>query len=507
MNDIPGILQRGPFRSKKILIPAIILFSGICWYLAFDLSGHFGWLIWIAPAPVLYICSRVSGGQAFVIAFLAFLIGRCSWLSYLLSVLPMAAVIILTLSLPLIFAGIVLLVRMIVRRSSSPLIASLAFPVLWSAFEFLSILTSRDGTFGSLAYTQCNFLPVIQLASLTGILGISFLLCFIPSAIAVSGHYYDRAATTGYLLPVTALSLLLVIGYGSIRIRNHNNRNEISVGMVALDEHAYRSFLLHNNVYTPTPEAVAHITDLYIQQIDSLAGQGARVILLPEKVIPVNDFTDSTITGLFSNAAHRLRVTIIAGYTHAYKDHLENQSLVISPEGTLITNYAKVNLFEGEALEGFSPGKEPALFDLDGVRSGTAICKDLDFQQYMRRYGREHASILYVPAWDFVADGWLHDRMAILRGVENGYSIVRNARQGRLTISDPYGRVLKEASSEDRKTTDLIGTIQPRDGNTLYSRWGDWFGWIDLVAAAVLLFFLITGRKKDQFPSKPSTIA
>jgi len=31
-----------------------------------------------------------------------------------------------------------------------------------------------------------NFLPVIQIASVTGILGITFFVSFIPSAIAVS---------------------------------------------------------------------------------------------------------------------------------------------------------------------------------------------------------------------------------------------------------------------------------------------------------------------------------
>jgi hypothetical protein len=38
--------------------------------------------------------------------------------------------------------------------------------------------------------------------------------------------------------------------------------------------------------------------------------------------------------------------------------------------------------------------------------------------------------------------------MAILRGVENGFSEIRTARQGRLTISDCYGKIINEAEEE-----------------------------------------------------------
>ncbi len=70
---------------------------------------------------------------------------------------------------------------------------------------------------------------------------------------------------------------------------------------------------------------------------------------------------------------------------------------------------------------------------------------------------------MYVPAWDFIKDDWLHSRMAILRGVENGYAIVRTARQGALTISDYRGKVLYEASSANNREVALAGTISFSD--------------------------------------------
>ena len=84
--------------------------------------------------------------------------------------------------------------------------------------------------------------------------------------------------------------------------------------------------------------------------------------------------------------------------------------------------------------------------------------------------------------------------MAILRGVENGYAIVRAARQGNLTISDYRGKVLYEASSTDNNAATLIGRISPKSTKTIYSRFGDWFGVLNLIAAFYFILFAV--RKK-----------
>jgi apolipoprotein N-acyltransferase len=61
---------------SKTIQWALVLLSGICFYFGFSLNGNFGWLIWIAPIPILYISLFVKPRQAFGLAFLAYLIGR-----------------------------------------------------------------------------------------------------------------------------------------------------------------------------------------------------------------------------------------------------------------------------------------------------------------------------------------------------------------------------------------------------------------------------------------------
>lgn len=70
------------------------------------------------------------------------------------------------------------------------------FPAAWTSYEFLLSSASPHGTFGSLAYSQIDVLPLIQIASITGALGITFLLLLVPSALAFGWHFrgYRRRA-------------------------------------------------------------------------------------------------------------------------------------------------------------------------------------------------------------------------------------------------------------------------------------------------------------------------
>jgi apolipoprotein N-acyltransferase len=77
--------------------------------------------------------------------------------------------------------------------------------------------------------------------------------------------------------------------------------------------------------------------------------------------------------------------------------------------------------------------------------------------------------------------------MAVVRGVENGFAVARTAQQGLLTVSDAYGRVLAEEASSTTPEAVLVRGISPGPGATLYTRHGDWFGWVNLLMLAALL--------------------
>jgi apolipoprotein N-acyltransferase len=116
------------------------------------------------------------------------------------------------------------------------------------------------------------------------------------------------------------------------------------------------------------------------------------------------------------------------------------------------------------------------------------ICKDMDFPRLSRQYGQDGIGLLIVPAWDFVDDGWLHGRMAILRGVESGFSIARSAKLGILTATDDRGRILAERNTIGPLFASVIAMVPVRHDATIYSRFGNWFAWLCVLLLLAMYF-------------------
>jgi len=467
-----------------------IILSGLAWYISDGLNGDFWYVMWIAPVPVLLLSLKTSARQAFLIAFVAYLIGRLSWFSYLVTVATLVPAIIFTLLPSLIFAVIIIGNRWCIKRLNS-WYTVFAFPVFFTTFEYGLIKFSADGTAASIAYTQLNCVPFIQVAAIAGILGITFMLTFIPSAIALGWYYRVEKLKLRYVAGVAIILISSMFIYGGIRMNTINSftlKRHVRAGLAVLDEK------VHTNSDSPDFAKEKQVAMAYAAMVKPLAAQGAQVVLFPERVIGVGRPWADSITRILSDAAKQNHVFIITGYTNQKKTVERNSGLVIDTGGKVILDYNKAHLVVGLERQ-FTPGSTPGIFKFKSLQSGLAVCKDLDFQDYIKQYGDDKPGILYVPAWDFVVDDWLHCRMAILRSVENGFSMVRAARRGRLTINDQFGRVTSEASCANDKQATLIGNVSPQHIDTLYTRFGNWLGMVSLLATVG--FLVITGLNRD----------
>ena len=464
-----------------------ILLSGLAWYISDGLNGNYWWLLWIAPVPVLFVAFQTSWKQAFVISFIAYLIGRLSWLTYLTNVATLVPAIISILALCLAFALVVAGSRYVFVKNRSWL-AVFAYPVFFTVFEFLLLLFSKDGSAASIAYSQSDFLPLVQIVSVTGILGITFFVSFIPSAITIAWLYRNERKQLKPVLITSILFVVVVIAFGIVRLMNGKDESTVKVGMVVLDEN------MHDMSAHPDFSKSMLAAKYYAQEITMLSMHSAKLVVLPERALNMDKETAGFITNILQSTAKQNHVYIVAGYTNMKNRNDRNSSLVVDASGNILDDYNKVHLVTG--LENrFTSGDSTGLFLFNNVQAGTAICKDLDFPHYIQQYGKSNVQFLCIPAWDFVTDDWLHSRMAILRGVENGFAEVRAARQGRLTISDAYGRVSAEANTSTGKRTTLEGVVSTEKLNTVYNKWDDWFGILNVITAIALLFFL--KRNKD----------
>ena len=126
-------------------------------------------LMWLAPLPVLLFAMRSSWWGAALVAAAAWAAGHMNMWHYFSTALhvPFAAGAEIVVAPALIFALAVLLFRALARRGAW-WSALTAFPAAWVTFEYIFDLTSVHGTAISVAYSELNFLPVLQLASLTG---------------------------------------------------------------------------------------------------------------------------------------------------------------------------------------------------------------------------------------------------------------------------------------------------------------------------------------------------
>jgi apolipoprotein N-acyltransferase len=224
----------------------------------------------------------------------------------------------------------------------------------------------------------------------------------------------------------------------------------------------------------------------YLEKIDTGAAQGAGVIVLPEKIGVVSDQGTAAVDALFQATAARAHAFIVVGVDRGTQTQRANEARVYSPAGTLAGVYDKHHLIPRiEDVD--KPGSGRTVFDQPSGIWGVEVCKDMDFPRLSRQYGHDGVGLLLVPAWDFVIDGWLHGRMAILRGVESGFSIARAAKQGRLTLTDDRGRVLAEQNGETAFSASVVADVPVSHDVTLYDLWGNWFAWLVLAALAAML--------------------
>jgi apolipoprotein N-acyltransferase len=306
---------------------------------------------------------------------------------------------------------------------------------------------------------------------------------FIPSAITIAWCYRSDSNLLKKVIGISCIFVFGVFIFGWIRMRNQPSSTQIKVGLAVLEEK------MHSNSNHPEYQREKKTALAYEKEITTLATRGAKVVLLPERAIGLDSRWADSVNSIISNTARKNRVFVIVGNTRVNVKTERNSALVFDANGSMLVDYTKKYLIPGLESQ-FISGSKLGLFEFNGYQSGVAICKDMDFHSYLRKYGKESIRLLFVPAWDFGVDDWLHSRMAILRSVENGFSQIRCARRGRLTINDSYGRITLETTSSNGKSATLIGIASVQSIHTFYIKYGDWFGFLNLLATIGICVFI-----------------
>jgi apolipoprotein N-acyltransferase len=250
--------------------------------------------------------------------------------------------------------------------------------------------------------------------------------------------------------------------------------------------------------YSRTTEEskAAELLTFYASQIPKAAAQGAQVVVMPEKIVGVTPEDRDPLIKLMSAAASSSRVWIIAGVNEIGPHHL-NSAWIFSPDGALAGDYHKHYFVRGFEA-GFEKGDDIYTTDAPWGKTGVAICKDLDYPPFVRTYGERGAALMFVPAWDWVGpNADEHERMALVRGVENGFAMARSAKEGYVTAYDAYGRTLAMSSTFVVDPAMVVADIPTGPGPTIYTRFGDWFGWLSVAASVAVVLMILFARRRE----------
>jgi apolipoprotein N-acyltransferase len=460
-------------RANFAINLSLALAGGLALRLGFGLHPVW-WLAWLAPAPVLAAALRSGPRTAFGLMLLAGLLANSANFHYFALLMPLALAAWVTLLVALLWVLVLGLTRKIMLSTASPW-SVLAYPLLWCAADTLLAHFHPDGNWSSLAYSQAEVTAAVQILALTGVVGLVFVMSLVPAVLALISMR-GWGAARGPALCALALTAA-TFGYGMARVPAKQDAQAALVGLVAIDDF----------IGPRVPAAqVERVWAQYENQVENLARQGARIVVLPEKIAVLSPAAAARIEGRLSALAARTQVWLAAGIGTDDGHRKLNLEWLFAPDGRRDASYQKHHMAPPE--RDFASGTNFDVRAIGGTRYGLAICKDMHFAEMGRAYGQRQAQVMLVPAWDFGEDGVYAARLSALRGIESGFAMVRASREGLLTVTDAYGRVLAETPSAPLPGATLLARLPSSFPTpTIYARTGDVVGWASTVAAALML--------------------
>lgn len=475
----------------------------------------------MALIPLLIALPGTSGWRALRLGYVTGAVsalGLLYWVSLVVMqygglALPVGIAVMVALSLA--FAIFPSVFAWIVARSIATFgpVGLLAAPVVWVGAELLRAHTFFQFPWCQLGYSQYRNLPVIQLASVTAVYGVSFLLVASSSLVAYLSVEHERRRRRAAIL---ALVLLVGGAWGGgawVMSRPIPESGRIRVGLV-------QGGIRQEDKWVPG-SAWGNI-GIHLQLTDQAAAEGARLVVWPESSVPfLFDHNPALSDSLRTTAAQRNIYLFFGNDDREIDAEGEGRIFVgaklLEPGGEITLRYHKIQLVPfGEyvplqplftlggrfaakvvrEVSDFTPGTEPVLAEVDGHLVGGYICYEAIFPALARTFAARGAELLI----NVTNDAWYgttsapyqHLAMAAFRAVENRRYMVRAANTGITAVVDPWGRILQPTPLFER--TVLVRDVPFIAEKSFYTRHGDLFALACLAVALALLVATVPRR-------------
>jgi apolipoprotein N-acyltransferase len=384
------------------------------------------------------------------------------------------------------------------------LVSTLAYPAAYTALDYFSVLASPMPSPNAQAYSLYGNLALLQLASITGMSGLTFLTTWLAPVAnwAWERSFAWRKVWRGAALHGGIVLAVLVYGQARLTFAPVQPGTVRAAALVSVDLHAKIDEVmpLARGDRARFREVSAEHQDRYFADTVREAEAGAKLVLWPEMAIPtaVEDEPALLARGEAVAAEHGIYLAMSYYTSYAEDRRGENKLVVIDPSGEVALEHLK---FGGAAIEGWAPG-DGVLHTVAtpyGTLSGV-VCADTNFPQPMRQSGRNGTDILLSPTLEWRGMHPLSQYMAVFRSIENGVTLFRAADNGFSVAIDPYGRIIGATDHFQADERVLVAQVPTHGVTTVYSVVGDVVPWLCVAGMAPLIVWALV-RKRRAAPS------
>jgi apolipoprotein N-acyltransferase len=389
--------------------------------------------------------------------------------------------------------------------------STLAAPL--SAY-LLPSLFSVGATWNSPAYTQAGNLPLLQIVSITGLWGLTFLIAWFASVVnAWWEHAFDwRLVRTSVLAFAAVLMAVLLFGSTRLAFFPPNAQTVQVAGIVSRED-------LFATITDLNPQALmpgtadqrnaarsrfTPIVDDLFTRSQQAADNGAKIIVWSETTAPIIEEDTAAVLERAGKLARSAQIYLQLGLiVFNNSDHypfMQNRAVLLDPTGAVVWDYHKARPTPGENTKVVAGPAVVPTVDTPYGRLATVICYDADFPALVRQAGQAGVDILLLPYKDWASVRVQHAQMATFRAIENGVSLVRPSLSGLSTAVDAQGRILAQVDAFTTDAPTLVAMVATHGIPTLYARIGDSFAYLCLVGL-VMLILLARGRRATETPS------
>lgn len=500
---------------------ALAILAGAALALSFPKTNIAG-LAWIAPALILF---AARGGNKFRIGYLAGFTHYLVSLSWLLQishslqgpakfypVLGWAALAAYCALYPAAWTWLVEKVRGERDQGGSWLartLHALFCATAWVAVEMIIARLFSGFPWNLLGASQQRLLPLIQIASWTGIYGVSFLVVWFSASLlnamqlAIARPGQRHVWLKELALPIFAVAAIYAFGWHRIASEEPTVARTLRIALV-------QPSIPQTMIWNPA-DSDARWSEL-LKLTEAALTNKPDLLIWPEAAVPKMVRDDEATARAIVDLARSNNVWLIIGSDdfdfRGTNTVFFNSSFLVSPHGEFVTTYRKRRLvIFGEYVPlldwlpfikyltpitgGFTAGERPVTFDLGelGVKTSVLIC----FEDVFPHYAREHATSDIDFLVNITNDGWFGESAAqwqqaasaAFRAVENGVPLVRCANNGLSCWIDRFGGMNDVFFDNSRDVYGAgfkivsvpIPSAETKAHRTFYNQHGDWFGW------------------------------